>query len=62
MPTAAEVPREYVATMYELMHLAFLFSTRVATYQIASMGDATTLGGKFMGPVSRLESRTALSR
>ena len=44
----SKVPREYVATMYELMHLAFLTdSTRVATYQIASMGDATTLGGKF---------------
>ena len=30
------------------MHLAFMTdSTRVATYQIASMGDATSLGGKF---------------
>ena len=44
----SKVPTEYVATMYELMHLAFMTdSTRVATYQIASMGDATTLGGKF---------------
>ena len=34
--------------MYDLMYLAFRTdSTRVATYQIASMGDATTLGGKF---------------
>ena len=44
----SKVPTEYIATMYELMHLAFMTdSTRVATYQIASMGDATTLGGKF---------------
>ena len=32
--------------MYELMHLAFMTGL-TATYQIASMGDATTLGGKF---------------
>lgn len=44
----AEVPTEYISTMYDLMYLAFRTdSTRVATYQIASMGDATTLGGKF---------------
>ena len=43
-----EVPTEYISTMYDLMYLAFRTdSTRVATYQIASMGDATTLGGKF---------------
>ena len=41
-------PRNYVRTMYELIYLAFKTdTTRVATYQIASMGDATTLGGKF---------------
>lgn len=44
----AEVPTEYISTMYDLIYLAFRTdSTRVATYQIASMGDATTLGGKF---------------
>ena len=44
----AEVPSEYISTMYDLIYLAFRTdSTRVATYQIASMGDATTLGGKF---------------
>ncbi len=44
----SEVPTEYISTMYDLMYLAFRTdSTRVATYQIASMGDATTLGGKF---------------
>ncbi|MGC6457851.1 MAG: DUF1552 domain-containing protein [Akkermansiaceae bacterium] len=43
-----KVPEQYIRTMYELIHLAFQTdSTRVATYQIASMGDATTLGGKF---------------
>ncbi len=44
----SQVPEQYIRTMLELMHLAFQTdSTRVATYQIASMGDATTLGGKF---------------
>ena len=44
----SKVPEQYIRTMLELMHLAFQTdSTRVATYQIASMGDATTLGGKF---------------
>ncbi len=44
----SQVPLEYISTMYDLMYLAFRTdSTRVATYQIASMGDATTLGGKF---------------
>ena len=43
-----QIPEQYIRTMYELIHLAFQTdSTRVATYQIASMGDATTLGGKF---------------
>ena len=44
----SKVPEDYIGTMYDLIHLAFRTdSTRVATYQIASMGDATTLGGKF---------------
>lgn len=44
----SQVPDDYIGTMYDLMLLAFQTdSTRVATYQIASMGDATTLGGKF---------------
>ena len=44
----SEVPEDYIATMLDLMYLAFRTdSTRVATYQIASMGDQTTLGGKF---------------
>lgn len=44
----SEVPEDYIGTMYELIYLAFRTdSTRVATYQIASMGDATTLAGKF---------------
>jgi hypothetical protein len=44
----SQVPEDYISTMYDLIYLAFRTdSTRVATYQIASMGDATTLGGKF---------------
>ena len=56
----AEVPTEYISTMYDLIYLAFRTdSTRVATYQIASMGDAPTLGGKFpqlLGLGSRVHS------
>lgn len=44
----SKVPEDYVETMYELIYLAFRTdSTRVATYQIGSMGDATSLSGKF---------------
>lgn len=44
----SKVPEDYVGTMYELIYLAFRTdSTRVATYQIGSMGDATSLSGKF---------------
>ena len=43
----SKVPTEYVATMYELMHLAFMTDSTGGHLQIASMGDATTLGGKF---------------
>lgn len=44
----SKVPEDYIATMYELIYLAFRTdSTRVATYQIGSMGDATSLSGKF---------------
>ncbi|MEO1831064.1 MAG: DUF1552 domain-containing protein [Akkermansiaceae bacterium] len=44
----SNVPEDYVGTMYELIYLAFRTdSTRVATYQIGSMGDATSLSGKF---------------
>jgi hypothetical protein len=44
----SQVPEEYIATMFELIYLAFRTdSTRVATYQIGSMGDASSLSGKF---------------
>lgn len=43
-----EAPREYIRTMYDLLYLAFRTdSTRVATYQIASMADASSKAGKF---------------
>ena len=43
-----EAPREYIRTMYDLIFLAFRTdSTRVATYQIASMADASSKAGKF---------------
>lgn len=43
-----EAPNEYIRTMYDLIYLAFRTdSTRLATYQIASMGDFTTKGMKF---------------
>ena len=43
-----QAPREYIQTMYELIYLAFRTdSTRVATYQIASMADASSKAGKF---------------
>jgi len=44
----AEAPKEYMRTMYDLMWLAFKSdSTRVATYQIASMADASSVAGPF---------------
>ena len=43
-----EAPRQYIQTMYDLIYLAFRTdSTRVATYQIASMADASSKAGKF---------------
>ena len=43
-----EAPQEYIRTMYDLIYLAFRSdSTRVATYQIASMADASSKAGKF---------------
>ena len=43
-----EAPRDYIRTMYDLIYLAFRTdSTRVATYQIASMADASSKAGKF---------------
>lgn len=43
-----EAPKEYIRTMYDLIFLAFRTdSTRVATYQIASMADASSKAGKF---------------
>jgi hypothetical protein len=44
----AEAPKDYMRTMYDLMWLAFKSdSTRVATYQIASMADASSVAGPF---------------
>jgi len=44
----SEAPKEYMRTMYDLMWLAFKSdSTRVATYQIASMADASSVAGPF---------------
>lgn len=41
-------PKEFMRTMYDLMYLAFRTdSTRVATYQIASMADASSKAGPF---------------
>ena len=43
-----KAPRDYIRTMYDLIYLAFRTdSTRVATYQIASMADASSKAGKF---------------
>ena len=43
-----QAPRDYIRTMYDLIYLAFRTdSTRVATYQIASMADASSKAGKF---------------
>lgn len=41
-------PKEYMRTMYELIYLAFRTDqTRLATYQIGSMGDFSSKAGKF---------------
>ena len=43
-----KVPNLLIRTMYDLIYLAFRTdSTRVATYQIASMADASSKAGKF---------------
>lgn len=43
-----EAPKELMRTMYDLIYLAFRTdSTRVATYQIGSMGDFSSKAGKF---------------
>jgi hypothetical protein len=43
-----KVPKLMIRTMYDLIYLAFRSdSTRVATYQIASMADASSKAGKF---------------
>ena len=43
-----EAPLHFIRTMYDLMYLAFRTdSTRVATYQITNMADASSKAGKF---------------
>lgn len=43
-----QAPKEFIRTMYDLIYLAFKTdSTRVATYQIASMADASSKAGPF---------------
>jgi hypothetical protein len=43
-----KAPKLLIRTMYDLIYLAFRTdSTRVATYQIASMADASSKAGKF---------------
>ena len=43
-----DAPKQLMQTMYDLIYLAFRTdSTRVATYQIASMGDGSSKAGKF---------------
>jgi hypothetical protein len=43
-----KAPKLMIRTMYDLIYLAFRSdSTRVATYQIASMADASSKAGKF---------------
>jgi hypothetical protein len=43
-----KAPELFIRTMYDLIYLAFRSdSTRVATYQIASMADASSKAGKF---------------
>jgi hypothetical protein len=43
-----KAPLNFIRTMYDLMYLAFRTdSTRVATYQITNMADASSKAGKF---------------
>ena len=43
-----KAPLNYIRTMYDLIYLAFRTdSTRVATYQVTNMADASSLSGKF---------------
>ncbi len=43
-----QAPLTYIRTMYDLIYLAFRTdSTRVATYQITNMADASSKAGKF---------------
>jgi hypothetical protein len=43
-----KAPQDYIQTMYDLIYLAFRTdSTRVATYQITNMADASSKSGKF---------------
>jgi len=43
-----EAPLQFIRTMYDLMYLAFRTdSTRVTTYQITNMADASSKAGKF---------------
>lgn len=43
-----DAPKELMRTMYDLVYLAFRTdSTRLATYQIGSMGDFSSKAGKF---------------
>ena len=44
----AEAPFNFIRTMYDLIYLAFRTdSTRVATYQITNMADASSKAGRF---------------
>jgi len=43
-----QAPKQFIRTMYDLMYLAFRTdSTRVATYQVTNMADASSKAGKF---------------
>lgn len=43
-----KAPQDFIRTMYDLIYLAFRTdSTRVATYQITNMADASSRAGKF---------------
>lgn len=48
LDTDDEAPLKFIRTMYDLIYLAFRTdSTRVATYQITNMADASSKAGKF---------------
>jgi hypothetical protein len=43
-----QAPKNFIQTMYDLIYLAFRTdSTRVATYQVTNMADASSRAGKF---------------